>query len=78
MADHPYVIRFDFSNENIGSVLEFGGEQGDSARFVGKMFTNESLRQPIGGKAAVPEPSMIAGVALSLGVLGVRWVRKQR
>ncbi len=77
-ANNLYVIGFDFANENIGSVLEFGEVQGNSASFVGRTFTNRSLRRPIGVAAAVPEPSTIAGVSLGLGALGARWVRKRR
>lgn len=71
-----YAVGFDFTQNNLGSVLGFPSAQGSSTRFSGTLFTDPSLVRPIGIVAAVPESSTIAGITLALAGLGLR--RKQK
>jgi sugar lactone lactonase YvrE len=79
--DNLYVIGFDTTNANLGSVLAYAGAQGSADTFSGDLFTNGSLVRPIGvvaTTAAVPEPSTVAGLLLGLGGLGVARSRQRR
>ncbi len=79
-SDDLYVIGFDTTQNNVGSVLAYDGAQGNEKTFSGSVFTSSSLERPIGvvAVAGVPEPSTIAGLVLGLGGLGfARW-RQQR
>ncbi|MEA5581395.1 PEP-CTERM sorting domain-containing protein [Nodularia harveyana UHCC-0300] len=58
-SNNLYVAGFDFTNQNIGSVLAYNGATGDSTSFSGTQFTNSSLVRSIGITAipeSVPEP----------------------
>ncbi|MDB9375545.1 PEP-CTERM sorting domain-containing protein [Nodularia sphaerocarpa] len=60
-SNNLYVAGFDFTNQNIGSVLAYDGATGDSTSFTGAEFTNNSLVRSIGITAipqSVPEPDL--------------------
>lgn len=77
-----YVIGFDYTNANLGSVLAYAGAQGSVDTFSGDRFTSSSLVRPIGvvamNTAGVPEPSTVAGLLLGLGGLGFVRLRQRR
>lgn len=81
-SDDLYVIGFDYTNANLGSVLAYAGAQGSADTFSGSLFTSSSLERPIGvvatNAAGVPEPSTVAGLLLGLGGLGVARLRQRR
>ncbi|EKQ67503.1 PEP-CTERM putative exosortase interaction domain-containing protein [Leptolyngbyaceae cyanobacterium JSC-12] len=77
-----FAVGFDFTNNNLGSVLTFPGAEGDDVQFTGSLFTSSQLVRPIGVAAvpvaAVPEPTTIAGVAIALGGFAVSRRRKRQ
>ncbi|MBC7969772.1 MAG: PEP-CTERM sorting domain-containing protein [Verrucomicrobia bacterium] len=76
-----YVIGFDFTNKNIGSVLAYADAEGSATTFSGDTFTSTSLIRPIGvvaTTAAVPEPSTVAGLLLGMGGIGFARLRQRR
>lgn len=79
-TDNLFAVGFDFTNNNLGSVLTFPGAQGSSTAFTGSLFTDTLLLRPIGvaavPAAAIPEPATIAGVLLAAGGLGAARRRK--
>lgn len=81
-ADTPnlFAVGFDFTNNNLGSVLTFANGQGSSTSFTGSLFTDTQLIRPIGiaavPAAAVPEPTTIAGV--SLAIAGFNLARRRQ
>ncbi|MBW4471328.1 MAG: PEP-CTERM sorting domain-containing protein [Stenomitos rutilans HA7619-LM2] len=80
-SDDLYVIGFDYTNANLGSVLAYAGAQGSADTFSGDLFTSGGLIRPIGvvaTTAAVPEPSTVAGLLLGLGGLGLARLRQRR
>jgi sugar lactone lactonase YvrE len=79
-ANNLYAIGFDFSQNNLGSVLAFNDAQGSATSVTGTAYTDNSLVRPIGvtAVAAVPEPTTIAGALLALGGLGAARIRRSR
>lgn len=73
-----YAVGFDFTQNNLGSVLIFPNATGDRETFTGSVLTDAQLVRPIGvaavPAAAVPEPGTIAGIALAVG----GWVAAKR
>ncbi|MDX2229982.1 MAG: PEP-CTERM sorting domain-containing protein [Leptolyngbyaceae cyanobacterium bins.349] len=65
-----FAVGFDFTNNNLGSVLTFPNAEGSSTAFTGTLLTDTQLIRPIGvaavPAAAVPEPGTIAGALLAL------------
>ncbi|UBF27021.1 PEP-CTERM sorting domain-containing protein [Kovacikia minuta CCNUW1] len=72
-----YAAGFDFTNENVGSILAFDGATGSSTAFSGAAYTDPGLLRTI-GIVAVPEPASVAGALLAVGGLGATWRRKRR
>ncbi|MBF2025564.1 MAG: PEP-CTERM sorting domain-containing protein [Oscillatoriales cyanobacterium C42_A2020_001] len=81
-TDNLFAVGFDFTNNNLGSVLTFPGAEGSDVAFSGSLFTDTRLVRPIGiaavPAAAVPEPTAIAGTLLALGGLGASRSRKRQ
>lgn len=77
-----FAVGFDFTNNNLGSVLTYPGAQGGSSAFTGSLFTDTQLVRPIGiaavPAAAVPEPTTIAGVLLAAGGANLARKRQQK
>jgi sugar lactone lactonase YvrE len=77
-----FAVGFDFTNNNLGSVLTFANGAGSSTSFTGTLFTDTQLVRPIGiaavPAAAVPEPTTIAGIALAISGLGLARQRQQK
>lgn len=73
-----FTVGFDYTNNNLGSVLSFAEAQGSSTQFTGSLVTDTQLVRPVGiaavPAAAVPEPSAIAGALLAMG----GWVARRR
>ena len=76
-SDTLYSVGFDFSKNNVGSILSYADGSGSATSFTGTSFTSASLTRPIGVTAAVPEPSTIAGVLMALAGLGAAGRRKR-
>ena len=78
-SQNLYTIGFDFTNSNLGSILQFNNAQGSATTYTGTTYTSSSLVRPIGVvAAAVPEPSTMAGLLVAVGGLGISRLRKQR
>jgi sugar lactone lactonase YvrE len=78
-SSNLYTIGFNFTNNNIGSVLQLTNAQGSATTYTGTTYTSSSLVRPIGVTAApVPEPSTVAGLLLATGGLGMSRLRKRR
>lgn len=81
-TNNLFAVGFDYTNNNLGSVLVFPAAEGSSTAFSGTLFTDTQLVRPIGmaavPAAAVPEPATVAGGLLALGGLvgRRRWQRK--
>ncbi len=54
-SNNLYTVGFDFSNDNIGSILSYQDAQGSSSNFSGTQITSNSLVRPI-GITAIPVP----------------------
>ena len=72
-----YSVGFDFSQNNLGSILSYTNGVGSETSFTGSTFTNSNLSRPIGVTAVVPEPSTMAGVVLGLAGLAATKRRKR-
>lgn len=81
-SNNLYAVGFNFTNNNLGSVLTFANAQGGDAQFTGSLFTDAQLVRPIGITAlpatAIPEPTTIAGAFLALSGLGAARSRKRK
>ncbi|MBD0337308.1 MAG: PEP-CTERM sorting domain-containing protein, partial [Cyanobacteria bacterium Co-bin13] len=69
-----FTVGFDFTADNIGSILRFDGTTGERSSFVSN---NGNLKRPIGllfaPSVKVPEPGAIAALALTgLSLLSLR------
>jgi len=77
-SDDLYTVGFDFTNNNLGSILKFENGVGSETSFVGEVFTSNSLVRPVGIVAAVPEPTTIAGLAIAAAGLGMVRQRQRK
>ncbi|MBD2384838.1 PEP-CTERM sorting domain-containing protein [Cylindrospermum sp. FACHB-282] len=78
-SNNLYAAGFDFTNNNLGSILAFNGATGSSTNFTGSQFTNSSLVRPIGITAVpVPEKYSMLGGLLALGAFSIATGKKRQ
>ncbi|BAZ27903.1 putative lipoprotein [Cylindrospermum sp. NIES-4074] len=76
-SNNLYAAGFDFTNNNLGSVLAFNGATGSSTSFTGSQFSNSSLVRSIGITAVpIPENYSILGGLLAVGAFSMATKKK--